>query len=383
MTERASDVTPINRASEKNRVAPAQSSDLFRLLVSSVKDYAIFVLDPTGIVITWNEGARAIKGYRAEEIVGQHFSKFYSPEAVQSGWPQRELALAEKEGRFVDEGWRIKKDGTAFWASVVITPLRGEDGRLAGFAKVTKDLSERKKWEERVQDLNKELREQVAQLDESQRLIELKTMELQRLSAQLMHAQDQERRRLARELHDELGQQLTALKIAIDTGDERRNTSRMAEEALSVVRNISYLLHPPLLDEVGLRPALHWYVEGLSKRSKIDISIALKPEVFPRLPRDVEMTVFRVIQEALTNVYRHSGSDRARIEIEKQTGLVSVRVRDYGRGIPLDARGATSTKALGVGIAGMRERIRQFGGELLISRGEPGTVVEARIPLVV
>jgi PAS domain S-box-containing protein len=360
---------------------PVQSSELFRLLVDSVKDYAIFVLDPDGHVITWNQGAQAIKGYTADEILGQHFSKFYPPEAVKSGWPSRELALAEKEGRFADEGWRVKKDGTAFWASVIIAPLREADGRLSGFAKITQDLTERKQWEERIQELNKELRTRIAQVDESQRVIELRTLELQRLSTRLLQIQDEERRRLARDLHDELGQQLTGLKLALDTRASNKEASQLAETALGMVRNLSYLLHPPLLDEAGLRPALYWYVDGLAKRSNIQISLALKPQAFPRLSNDIEVTIFRVIQESLTNVYRHSGSESAHVEIEKQTDRVIVRVRDHGKGCPSELIGMKPSPALGVGISGMRERIRQFGGELLISRAEPGTLIEATIPL--
>jgi PAS domain S-box-containing protein len=358
-----------------------QSAELFRLLVESVKDYAIFVLDPEGKVLTWNEGAKALKGYTREEIVGQHFSKFYLPEAVQSGWPSRELVLAEKEGRFSDEGWRVRKDGSSFWASVIITPLRGADGRLSGFAKVTQDLTERKQWEERTQNLNKELRARVAQLDEYKRVVELRTIELQKLSAQLLQIQDEERRRLARELHDELGQQLSALKMLLDTGDRSKQPSEIAANVLNMVRNLSYLLHPPLLDESGLRPALHWYVDGLTKRSKIEISLSLKPQMFPRLPKDIEVTLFRVIQESLNNVFRHSGSASARVEIEKQSDTVTVRIRDYGKGCPPEVVSLKPSAALGVGISGMRERVRQFGGELVISRAEPGTIVEATIPL--
>jgi PAS domain S-box-containing protein len=360
---------------------PVENIELFRLLIESVRDYAIFVLDPEGHVLTWNPGAEAMKGYSREEIVGQHFSKFYPPEAVQSGWPQRELMLAQKEGRFADEGWRVRKDGTSFWASVIISPLRSVDGKLSGFAKVTQDMTERRQAEERVQTLNKELRQRVLQLDESRRVIELRTLELQKLSGQLLQIQDDERRRLARELHDDLGQQLTALKMTIPKTAGNQPAIEMTDIAMATVRSLSYLLHPPLLDETGLRAALHWYLDGLSKRSGIEISLTVTPQIFPRLSRDIETTVFRVVQECLTNVYRHAGSESARVEIEKQLDWVFVRVRDYGKGIPHEMSGRTVSAAMGVGVNGMRERLRQFGGELAISRAEPGTMVEARIPL--
>jgi PAS domain S-box-containing protein len=125
-----------------------RSEERLRLLVSSVKDYAIFVLDPTGRVATWNPGAERLKGYSAEEIIGQHFSRFYPPEAVESGFCEKELELAQRDGRFEDEGWRVRKDGTLFWANVVITPMREPDGSLFGFAKVTRDLTDRKRNEE-------------------------------------------------------------------------------------------------------------------------------------------------------------------------------------------------------------------------------------------
>ncbi len=359
----------------------APHSDLFRLLVQSIRDYAIFVLDPAGRVLTWNPGAQALKGYLAEEIIGQHFSKFYPEEAVQSRWPERELALAEKEGRFNDEGWRVKKDGSTFWASVTITALRSPEGTLSGFAKVTQDLTERRRNEERIQDLNRELRARVSELDESRRVIELRTVELQKLSAQLLHIQDKERRRLARELHDDLGQQLVGLKMMTPKGSAGGELDTHLDTAIATVRNLSYLLHPPLLDETGLRAALHWFVEGLSKRSKIDIALSITPTVFPRLSPDIETTIFRVVQESLTNVYRHSKSESARVEVEKQADSVVVRVRDYGKGVLEEIAGKVRSPHLGVGIGGMRERVRQFGGELTVLRAQPGTLVEARIPI--
>ena len=127
-----------------------ESEERFRLLVGSVRDYAIFMLDPDGRVLTWNAGAERFKGYRADEIIGQHFSVFYPDEAKQSRWPEHELEVAAKEGVFEDEGWRVRKDGTLFWANVVITALRNADGRLLGFAKVTRDLTQRRAHEEEL-----------------------------------------------------------------------------------------------------------------------------------------------------------------------------------------------------------------------------------------
>jgi PAS domain S-box-containing protein len=259
-----------------------QSNALFRLLVESVKDYAIFVIGPDGHVLTWNLGAQALKGYSKEEIIGKHFSVFYPAEAIESGWPMRELFLAEKEGRFEDEGWRVRKDGSTFWASVVITALRGEDGQLAGFAKVTQDMSQRRQTEERIQNLNRELRNRISQLDESQRIVELRTLEFQNLSARVLRIQDEERRRIARDLHDDLGQQLAALKMILDKNPDKE-TSQLVDSAIKSVRNLSYLLHPPLLDETGLHAALHWFVEGLIKRSGLEIQLILRPISFPRM----------------------------------------------------------------------------------------------------
>jgi PAS domain S-box-containing protein len=353
-----------------------QNNELFRLLVESVKDYAIFVISPEGHVLTWNLGAQALKGYAKEEIIGKHFSIFYPPEAIRSGWPTRELLLAEKEGRFEDEGWRVRKDGSAFWASVIITTLRGNEGKLTGFAKVTQDLTERRLADERIQNLNRELHNRISQLDESQRIVELRTLEFQRLSARVLQIQDEERRRIARDLHDDLGQQLAALKMILDKSPNDE-ASKITESAINTVRNLSYLLHPPLLDETGLHAALHWLVEGLIKRSGIEIQLILRPVSLPRMTTEIETTIFRVVQESLTNVYRHAGSTSARVEIDKQSEWITVRVRDYGKGIKPDILAGR----MSVGIGGMRERVRQLGGTLTVSSSEPGTLVEAKIPL--
>jgi PAS domain S-box-containing protein len=337
----------------------SSKDNLFRQLVNGIRDYAILVLDPDGKVLTWNQGAETLTGYTSHEILGIHFSRFYLPEAIQSGLPAQELTIAEKEGRFAGESWHIRKDGSTFWASVIVTPLCDSSDHLCGFAKVTQDITERREAEERINRLNGDLH---------------------RISARLLHVQDEERRRIARELHDDLGQQLAALKMFVDhSGDQE--ASKLADSALAYVRNLSYLLHPPLLDETGLSGALSWFVDGLAKRSSIRIELKIRPDEFPRLGRDIEIAVFRVIQESLTNVFRHANANRVSVELEKQTGHVVVRIRDDGKGLQSAVIVADESRIVGVGIAGMRERIRQFGGNLLISRCEPGTLVEATLPI--
>jgi PAS domain S-box-containing protein len=375
------------RESDKSgnlRESVRDSDEIFRLLVESVQDYAIFLLDPNGTIMTWNAGAERIKGYKPSEIIGEHFSRFYSREAKEGGWPQRELEIAASTGRFTDEGWRLRKDGTTFWASVVITALRNPNsGELRGFSKVTRDLTERRALEERTQELNKELRGRMAQLAESRTQLELRNLELQRLSGRLVSFQDEERRRISRELHDDLGQELIALKMTLDTSQfaSRAEAIKLTESVLAKVRNLSYLMHPPLLDESGLLPALHVFIDGLKKRSKLRITIDCKPDSFPRLSRDVETSIFRVIQEAITNVQRHSGSADARIEVHLQADRVFVRIRDFGVGMPIDSMTGGLAITHGVGVNSLRERVKQLGGEVNILRAEPGTLVEAVIPL--
>jgi PAS domain S-box-containing protein len=147
-----------------------QSEEHFQFLVRSVKDYAILMLDPEGRVVSWNEGAERIKGYTADEILGQSFTTFYPPEVAADGFPQRELDAASREGRFEDEGWRVRKDGSHFWASVIITALRGPDGQLLGFAKVTRDLTARREAEEQARSL---AAEQAARAEAARRSEEL------------------------------------------------------------------------------------------------------------------------------------------------------------------------------------------------------------------
>jgi len=233
--------------------------------------------------------------------------------------------------------------------------------------------------------LEERVQERTAALDSANR-------DLRTLSARLLQLQDEERRRFARELHDSVGQSLAGLTLnlsAVRTDIERlaktanalSESEAIVQEMSKEVRTISYLLHPPMLDEAGLASALRWYVEGFTQRSKIQVEAEF-PDDFGRLPQELETAVFRVVQECLTNIHRHSGSPTAKVSIARFNGLVRVEVSDRGKGIAPEKRHEMEASGtLGVGLRGMRERILQLGGRMEIDSNGPGTVVRVQVPV--
>lgn len=226
--------------------------------------------------------------------------------------------------------------------------------------------------------------------EELENLVEQRTAALRALSARLLRVQDDERRRIARELHDSLGQYLTAAKINVDLlagspdgSDRVQETQQLLERAISDTRTLSHLLHPPLLDEAGLASAARWYVEGFGRRSGIEVTLDVPPEL-PRLSSPVETTLFRILQETLTNVHRHSGSRGVDVRLSVDDSKVELTVRDYGKGIPekVLTRFRQSGGYVGVGLAGIRERIKELGGTLEIHSSTSGSAVTVRIPIV-
>jgi signal transduction histidine kinase len=217
--------------------------------------------------------------------------------------------------------------------------------------------------------------------------------DLRELSNRLLHSQDAERRHIARELHDSVGQILAAISMDLGTVlsqsgklDSRgaraiSESAHLVDQASREIRTISHLLHPPILDLAGLASALRWYVDGFSERSKIKVDLEL-PSDLVRLPDDTELAVFRIVQECLTNVHRHSGSAAAAVRIQQENSHLMIEVRDYGKGIPRERQmELTASVRTGVGFGGMRERLRHLGGSLEIQSNENGTVIRALLSL--
>jgi len=275
--------------------------------------------------------------------------------------------------------YRIRnREGTYRWFRARAIPIRNTHGQIIRWYGTCSDIHDSKV-------LERSIRDNAAVLEKA---VEERTEALRQLSTRLMRTQDDERRRIARELHDSLGQELAAAKMTVDVIVQRStdskdhsaiDASKCIDRALQQVRTMSHLLHPPLLDEVGLASALRWYLEGMTKRSGIETKLEVHPANFSRLAPALETAIFRIVQEALTNVFRHSKATHSWVTLTRNADHVSVEIRDNGKGLEekvMKLRPGT----LGVGIGGMRQRVEEFGGKLRLTNANPGTIVEVVIP---
>jgi PAS domain S-box-containing protein len=341
-------------------------------------------------------GRRALFGWTESKVLGKPITIIIPLDL----WHEEaEIQKQLRAGKHIDhfETVRVTKAGGKVDVSLSISPVRDSGGKVAGISKIARDITERKQLEAQIRNANERLEERVryrtAELEQRNNDLVEQGELVRKLSGRLLQVRDEERRRLARKLHDSVGQLLAAMSMNnFHVAREKENLSPWAKACLEQnadlvtqlaqeIRTISYLLHPPLLDETGLASAIAWFVDGFRERSKIDIQLDMPPD-FERLSDDQEIALFRVVQECLTNIHRHSGSAKGAIRIARDDGHIRVEVKDDGKGIPLRKQLAlNSSGTMGVGISGMRERLRQFGGNLEIHSGENGTTVVATLPV--
>lgn len=317
---------------------------------------AIFIRNAADKISYWNEGAERLYGWASEEVLNRSVH-----EILRTEFPVPLLEILETD-RWEGELRHTTKYGSQITVSSRWTTLRDRNGKSEGWLEINTDITARKRAEEAAR----------------------------RLSGRILSLQDDERRRIARGLHDSLGQYLAALKMNLDVfrtskDDKAKLASDCAEivdKCLNETRTISHLLHPPLLDEAGFDSAARWYVDGFSQRSGIKVNLNL-PQKLSRMHRDVEVALFRAVQECLTNVHRHSGSSVVDVRLSLSAKQIRLEIKDDGRGIPQERLRSLNQGAAdaGVGLAGMRERIRELGGSLEIRSERAGVTVIVRIPI--
>jgi PAS domain S-box-containing protein len=366
-----------------------QSERIYRAIGESI-DYGVWICDDQGRNVYASPSFLQLIGLTQQQCSDYGWAYAMDPEegnATKEAWQKcvREGNAWERETRF--------RAADGHWHHILSrgVPIRDSQGKILYWAGINLDIQHRKEAERQLQQLVETLEWRV-----SERTLELEnaTAKLRELTGKLLQTQDEERRRIARELHDGVGQLVVAMsmnltnivsekeKLSEQARQNLEQNQALVEQASREIRTMSQLLHPPLLDEVGLDSALRWYIDGFSDRSKITVETKLASGFTEDLPRDMALSVFRIVQESLTNTHRHSGSPTALVQIDRSPSEITLVVEDDGEGIPAQIQSKISSGELtGVGLRGMRERVRQFGGHLDVRSNGHGTRVVAVLPI--
>jgi PAS domain S-box-containing protein len=354
---------PLARGAKPGHVLLLEQPQIAEIL--NLTHEAIYAVDKSGAIAFWNRGAERLYGWSEQEILGRNAMDVLRTELP---LPLADVQRMLRTGNcWEGEVSHTTREGERIVAASRWAPWRGSQAEDLGWFQLEIDISMQKKAEH----------------------------ELRVLSGRLLMLQDEERRRLARDLHDSVGQLLAGAAMTISSlaqktqqNDEGARsliseTTDLLERALTEIRTISYLLHPPLLDEMGLASALRWYVFGFAERSHIQVDLSVSSNL-GRFRHELELAVFRIVQEGLSNVHRHSGSANAKIALSRVGNELRLKIEDRGKGMTPSLAGQSGSQPIssaGVGISGMRERVRQLGGRLQITSGNEGTRLEAIFPL--
>jgi PAS domain S-box-containing protein len=382
----ARDVTERRRTENELR----EKEDVLRAAFAQTYSF-LAILSTDGTIIEANRAALEGTGFQRSDVIGRKiWDVWWRALPEESAILKTGIANAAKGSAVREECRYSLRDGSVRIADRTLNPVQDQLGEVimvvASGLDITDHLQLRSVLEERVRERTQELEVKNAEVVRQTEIV-------RELSARLLQIQDEERRRIARELHDSVGQMLVAVNMNLahvhreanalspEAGKALEDNTGLLEQLSIEIRTISHLLHPPLLDEVGLQSALQWYIEGFSERSKINVDLQL-PDDFGRLPRNLEITLFRVVQECLTNIHRHSESKTAAIRVMRLENEVRLEVRDAGKGIPMETQATlASGKLSGVGLRGMHERLRQMGGQLDVQSNGAGTLILATLPI--
>lgn len=396
----ARDVTAQKQAEEREKRIAADSiaaNAKFRAVFEQTSVFA-GIMSRDGILIEANRLCLEGCGYSAEEVLGKPFWETrWWRDFKESQTKIRTAALRAAQGipyrETLNYSWA---DGTERLVDFALYPIVDDKGEVLYLHSTGVDITNLKRAEENYRNLAESLEGEVnsrtGELENSRLEVMRQSELLREFSQRLLQAQDEERRRVARELHDSAGQTLTVLGITLaqlhketssrspDLASQIEAAQQAVQQLHSEIRTTSYLLHPPLLDETGLASALNWYVQGLVERSDLDIGLEIS-QTLGRLDRAMELAIFRLVQEGLTNIHRHSDSKTAVIRIDRQPDQITLEIADQGKGIAAERLAEIQSGRSGVGIRGMRERLRQFGATFDIESSTSGTKIRVAIPL--